>query len=225
MCIEHIRATLAAQDGDLAERVQILVRRQREGRQCGRSVRQAGHRRWPDRRRVAESGRIFSRSQKPRHTDLRFQWIQFRKWCWIGHTLIALLIIVLVLLQRGKGCRRRCGIRCRRVRHRVRCARLVEFLLAGDRGLATVFFASSLTLAYLSSQRTTAPTSMLEDARRRSRRPRKRPIRRMPPLPDVSRHRLSESYRQRRRRHAGARSASDDAAESEGQMPSAERVK
>lgn len=82
----------------------------------------------------------------------------------IGHTLVALIIIALVLLQRGKGADAGAAF-----------GSGASGTVFGSRGsgsffsrmtavLATVFFASSLTLAYLSSQRTTGPESLLESA-------------------------------------------------------------
>ena len=82
----------------------------------------------------------------------------------IGHTLIAILIIVLVLLQRGKGADAGAGF-----------GAVASGTVFGSRGsssffsratavLAAAFFVSSLTLAYLSSQRTTGPSSLLDEA-------------------------------------------------------------
>lgn len=82
----------------------------------------------------------------------------------IGHTLIAILIIVLVLLQRGKGADAGAAFGAG-----------ASGTVFGSRGsgsffsrmtavFATAFFASSLTLAYLSTQRQVeAPSSLLED--------------------------------------------------------------
>ena len=82
----------------------------------------------------------------------------------IIHTLIAVLIIVLVLLQRGKGADAGAAFGAG-----------ASGTVFGSRGsssffsrmtaiFATAFFASSLTLAYLSSQRSEAPSSLLDDA-------------------------------------------------------------
>jgi preprotein translocase subunit SecG len=80
----------------------------------------------------------------------------------IAHTLIALLIIVLVLLQRGKGADAGAAFGAG-----------ASGTVFGARGSSSFFsratavcatFVSSLTLAYLSTQVTSAPTSLLEDA-------------------------------------------------------------
>lgn len=82
----------------------------------------------------------------------------------IGHTLIAVLIIVLVLMQRGKGADAGAAFGAG-----------ASGTVFGSRGsssffsrmtaiFATAFFASSLGLAYLSSQRTEIPESLLEGA-------------------------------------------------------------
>ena len=81
----------------------------------------------------------------------------------IIHTVIALSIIGLVLLQRGKGADAGAA-----------CGAGASGTVFGARGsssffsrvtavLATAFFATSLTLAYLSSQRTSGPESLLEN--------------------------------------------------------------
>ncbi len=80
----------------------------------------------------------------------------------IAHTVIALLIIVLVLMQRGKGADAGAAF-----------GSGVSGTVFGARGssnffsrttaiLAAVFFVSSLSLAYISSQRTDAPDSLIE---------------------------------------------------------------
>ena len=82
---------------------------------------------------------------------------------WIAHTLIALMIIVLVLLQRGKGADAGAAFGAG-----------ASGTVFGSRGtgnffsrmtgvFATLFFVTSLTLAYLSSQASSAPESLLED--------------------------------------------------------------
>ncbi len=81
----------------------------------------------------------------------------------IGHTLIALLIIALVLLQRGKGADAGAAF-----------GGGASSTVFGARGsgsffsrltavCATAFFVTSLTLAYLSSQNSTTPSSSLMD--------------------------------------------------------------
>ena len=81
----------------------------------------------------------------------------------IGHTLIALLIIVLVLLQRGKGADAGAAFGAG-----------ASGTVFGSRGsgsffsrvtavCAAAFFVTSLTLAYLSSQNSAAPSSVIDD--------------------------------------------------------------
>ncbi len=53
----------------------------------------------------------------------------------IAHTLIALLIIVLVLLQRGKGADAGAGFRRWRLGYRIWCPRLEQLLFTRDGGL------------------------------------------------------------------------------------------
>lgn len=83
----------------------------------------------------------------------------------IAHTLIAVLIIVLVLLQRGKGADAGAGFGAG-VSGTVFGARgSGNFFSRATAVMATAFFASSLTLAYLSTQQSTAvPSSLLEGA-------------------------------------------------------------
>lgn len=81
----------------------------------------------------------------------------------IGHTLIALLIIVLVLLQRGKGADAGAAFGAG-VSGTVFGARgSGSFFSRATAVCATAFFATSLTLAYLSSQKSVAPSSLVED--------------------------------------------------------------
>ena len=82
----------------------------------------------------------------------------------IGHTLIAILIIVLVLLQRGKGADAGAGFGAGASGTVFGARGSSSFFSRATAVLATAFFVSSLTLAYLSSQRTTGPTSLLDDA-------------------------------------------------------------
>ena len=81
----------------------------------------------------------------------------------IGHTLIALLIIVLVLLQRGKGADAGAAFGAG-----------ASGTVFGSRGsgsffsrvtavCAAAFFVTSLTLAYFSSQNSAAPSSVIDD--------------------------------------------------------------
>ena len=82
----------------------------------------------------------------------------------IGHTLIAILIIVLVLLQRGKGADAGAGFGAGASGTVFGARGSSSFFSRATGILAAAFFASSLTLAYLSSQRTTGPTSLLDVA-------------------------------------------------------------
>lgn len=80
----------------------------------------------------------------------------------IGHTLIAILIIVLVLLQRGKGADAGAGFGAGASGTVFGARGSSSFFSRATAVLATAFFVSSLTLAYLSSQRTTGPSSLLD---------------------------------------------------------------
>ena len=82
----------------------------------------------------------------------------------IAHTLIAILIIVLVLLQRGKGADAGAGFGAGASGTVFGARGSSSFFSRATGILATAFFVSSLTLAYLSSQRTTGPTSLLDGA-------------------------------------------------------------
>ena len=82
----------------------------------------------------------------------------------IGHTLIALLIIVLVLLQRGKGADAGAAFGAGASGTVFGARGSSSFFSRATAVCATLFFASSLTLAYRSSQGSAAPASLLEDA-------------------------------------------------------------
>jgi preprotein translocase subunit SecG len=82
----------------------------------------------------------------------------------ITHTLIALLIIVLVLLQRGKGADAGAAFGAGASGTVFGARGSASFFSRATAVCATAFFVSSLTLAYLSSQSTAAPSSLLEDA-------------------------------------------------------------
>ena len=82
----------------------------------------------------------------------------------IAHTLIALLIIVLVLLQRGKGADAGAAFGAGASGTVFGARGSSSFFSRATAVCATLFFVSSLTLAYLSSQSQTAPTSLLEGA-------------------------------------------------------------
>ena len=82
----------------------------------------------------------------------------------IAHTLIALMIIVLVLLQRGKGADAGAAFGAGASGTVFGARGSSSFFSRATAIFATLFFASSLTLAYLSSQRSEAPASLLENA-------------------------------------------------------------
>ena len=83
----------------------------------------------------------------------------------IGHTLISVLIIILVLLQRGKGADAGAAFGAGASGTVFGARGSSNFFSRATGVLATAFFVSSLTLAYMSSQRsTTIPESLLEDA-------------------------------------------------------------
>ena len=82
----------------------------------------------------------------------------------ITHTLIALGIIALVLLQRGKGADAGAAFGAGASGTVFGARGSGSFFSRATAVLATAFFASSLTLAYLSSQRSVAPDSLLEGA-------------------------------------------------------------
>ena len=80
----------------------------------------------------------------------------------IIHTLIALAIIGLILLQRGKGADAGAAFGAGASGTVFGSRGSGSFFSRATAVLATAFFATSLTLAFLSSQRTTAPESLLE---------------------------------------------------------------
>jgi preprotein translocase subunit SecG len=82
----------------------------------------------------------------------------------IVHTLIALAIIGLVLLQRGKGADAGAAFGAGASGTVFGARGSASFFSRATAVLATAFFVSSLTLAYLSSQRGSGPTSLLDDA-------------------------------------------------------------
>ena len=82
----------------------------------------------------------------------------------IVHTLIALGIIGLVLLQRGKGADAGAAFGAGASGTVFGSRGSGSFFSRATAILATAFFATSLTLAYLSSQTTTGPDSLLENA-------------------------------------------------------------
>jgi len=82
----------------------------------------------------------------------------------IGHTLIALLIIALVLLQRGKGADAGAAFGAGASGTVFGSRGSGSFFSRATAVCATAFFATSLTLAYLSSQNAVAPSSLIEGA-------------------------------------------------------------
>jgi len=81
----------------------------------------------------------------------------------IAHVGIALMIIGLVLLQRGKGADAGTGFGAGASGTVFGARGSATFFSRATGVLAALFFISSLTLAYLATQRT-APTSLLETA-------------------------------------------------------------
>lgn len=82
----------------------------------------------------------------------------------IGHTLVAVLIIVLVLLQRGKGADAGAAFGSGSSGTVFGARGSSSFFSRATGILATIFFISSLTLAYMSSQHSSGPESLLENA-------------------------------------------------------------
>jgi preprotein translocase subunit SecG len=78
-----------------------------------------------------------------------------------AHTLIALGIILLVLMQRGKGADAGAAFGAGASGTVFGARGSGSFFSRATAILATAFFASSLTLAYLSSQRTEGPEERL----------------------------------------------------------------
>ena len=82
----------------------------------------------------------------------------------IGHTLIALLIIILVLMQRGKGADAGAAFGAGASGTVFGARGSGSFFSRATAVCATAFFVTSLTLAYLSSQSSSAPSSVIDDA-------------------------------------------------------------
>ena len=82
----------------------------------------------------------------------------------IGHTLVAVLIIVLVLLQRGKGADAGAAFGSGASGTVFGARGSSSFFSRATGILATIFFISSLTRAYMSSQHSSDPESLLENA-------------------------------------------------------------
>ena len=81
----------------------------------------------------------------------------------IGHTVIALLIIVLVLLQRGKGADAGAAFGAGASGTVFGARGSGSFFSRATAVCAAAFFVTSLTLAYLSSQNSAPPSSVLDD--------------------------------------------------------------
>jgi len=81
----------------------------------------------------------------------------------IGHTLIALLIIVLVLLQRGKGADAGAAFGAGASGTVFGSRGSGSFFSRATAVCAAAFFVTSLSLAYLSSQDSAAPSSVIDD--------------------------------------------------------------
>jgi preprotein translocase subunit SecG len=80
----------------------------------------------------------------------------------IAHTLIALSIIALVLLQRGKGADAGAAFGAGASGTVFGSRGSGSFFSRATAVLATAFFASSLTLAYLSSQRVSTTENLID---------------------------------------------------------------
>jgi len=80
----------------------------------------------------------------------------------IIHTLIALGIVALVLIQRGKGADAGAAFGSGASGTVFGARGSTSFFSRATAILAAAFFATSLTLAYISSQRSGAPESLLE---------------------------------------------------------------
>ncbi len=82
----------------------------------------------------------------------------------MAHTVIAIVIIVLVLLQRGKGADAGAAFGAGASGTVFGSRGSSNFFSRATAVLATMFFASSLALAYLSSQEAERPESLIEGA-------------------------------------------------------------
>ena len=80
------------------------------------------------------------------------------------HTIISLAIIGLVLIQRGKGADAGAAFGAGASGTVFGSRGSTSFFSRATAVLATAFFATSLTLAFLSSQRGAAPESLIETA-------------------------------------------------------------
>ena len=87
-----------------------------------------------------------------------------QKFMLITHTIIALSIIALVLLQRGKGADAGAAFGAGASGTVFGARGSGSFFSRATAVLATAFFATSITLAYLSSQHSTESESLLDTA-------------------------------------------------------------
>ena len=102
----------------------------------------------------------------------------------VAHVGIALLIIGLVLLQRGKGADAGTGFGAGASGTVFGARGSATFFSRATGVLATLFFVTSLTLAYLSTQQT-APRSLLETVAPQSAEPAPVPATQAPPADNV----------------------------------------
>ena len=79
-----------------------------------------------------------------------------------AHTIVAVLVIVLVLLQRGKGADAGAAFGAGASGTVFGARGSARFFSRATAVLATLFFATSLSLAYLSSQGAAEPESLLD---------------------------------------------------------------
>lgn len=82
----------------------------------------------------------------------------------ITHTIIAIVIIILVLMQRGKGADAGAAFGAGASGTVFGSRGSGSFFSRATAVLATMFFATSLTLAWFSSQHDGGPASLLENA-------------------------------------------------------------
>jgi preprotein translocase subunit SecG len=102
----------------------------------------------------------------------------------IAHLAIALLLIVLVLLQRGKGAEAGTGFGAGASGTVFGSQGSANFFSRTTAVLATLFFVTSLSLAYLGSQRT-QPASLLDSVVTEEPAPQALPVDQEEVLPDL----------------------------------------
>src|SRR5690606_20309811 len=125
------------------------VRRQRQRHERSRSVRQGRHRRRPRRRRVTGSIRVFEHIRRciltlrSGRNESMLQSIIL-----ILHVLTCLMIVGLVLLQRGKGADAGTGFGAGASGTVFGARGSASFLSRATAALATTFFVTSLALAF-----------------------------------------------------------------------------